>query len=80
MESVGSRDAKANLPRLLERVARGARITVTKHGMPVAEIIPPRENRALDVPAAVAAMKGLRKGNTLGGVSLLELIDEGRRL
>jgi len=35
---------------------------------------------ALDVPAAVAAMKGLRKGNTLGGVSLLELIDEGRRL
>jgi prevent-host-death family protein len=79
MESVGAYDAKTNLPKLLERAARGARITVTKHGRPVAEIVPPREYRAVDARAAVAAMKGLRKRNTLGGMSLRELIDEGRR-
>ena len=79
MESVGAYDAKTHLPQLLDRVARGERITVTKHGKPVAEIVPPRENRAVDPCAAVDAMKRLRKRNTLGGVSLRELIDEGRR-
>ncbi len=79
MESVGSYDAKTNLPRLLERVARGERITVTKHGRPVAEIVPPRGGRTVDPRVAVDAMKSLRKGNTLGGVGLRELINDGRR-
>lgn len=79
MESVGAYDAKTHLPKLLDRVARGERITVTKHGKPVAEIVPPREGRAVDPRAAVDAMKRLRNRNTLGGVSLRELIDEGRR-
>lgn len=79
MESVGSYDAKTNLPKLLERVARGERITVTKHGRPVAEIVPPREGRTVDPRAAVDAMKRLRKRNTLGEVSLRELINDGRR-
>ena len=79
MESVGAYDAKTNLPKLLEKVARGARITVTKHGKPVAEIVPPRGVGAVDVREAVDAMKRLRKGTTLGDLSLRELIDEGRR-
>ena len=79
MESVGAYDAKTHLPKLLDRVARGEHITVTKHGKPVAEIVPPREGRAVDPRAAVDAMKRLRGRNTLGGVSLRELIDEGRR-
>ena len=79
MESVGAYDAKTHLPKLLDRVARGERITVTKHGKPVAELIPPRSGAAADVRETVAAMKRLRRHNTLGGTTLRELIEEGRR-
>lgn len=35
MKTVGVYEAKTQLPRLLERVARGQRITITRHGVPV---------------------------------------------
>ena len=36
METVGAYEAKTHLPKLLERVLKGERITITKHGVPVA--------------------------------------------
>jgi len=41
MATVGSYQAKTHLPRLLGRVARGERITITRHGTPVAMLVPP---------------------------------------
>ncbi len=80
METVGSFEAKTHLPQLLERVARGEEFTITKHGKPVARLLPavsatPRP----DVRAAVEAMKQFRKGRSLGGSSIREMIEEGRR-
>ena len=40
MESVGSFEAKTHLPQLLERVANGEEFTITKHGKPVARLVP----------------------------------------
>ena len=40
MIEVGAYEAKTHLPRLLERVANGERITITKHGVPIAILIP----------------------------------------
>ena len=40
MESVGSFEAKTHLPQLLERVAKGEEFTITKHGKPVAKLVP----------------------------------------
>lgn len=37
---VGAYEAKTHLPKLLERVARGERITITKHGKPIATLVP----------------------------------------
>ena len=34
MDQVGAYEAKTHLPRLLERVRRGERIVITKHGVP----------------------------------------------
>ena len=34
MEKIGAYEAKTHLPRLLEKVARGEVITITKHGCP----------------------------------------------
>ena len=39
--SVGAFEAKTHLSKLLDRVSRGERITITKHGVPVAVLTPP---------------------------------------
>jgi prevent-host-death family protein len=77
--SVGSYEAKTHLPRLLERVARGERITITRHGVPVAVLVPPAPSEQPDVRAAVEAMKAFRKGRSLGGLSIRAMVEEGRR-
>ena len=80
METVGSFEAKTHLPRLLERVAQGEEFTITKHGKPVARLVPASAPKPKpDVRAAVEAMKQFRKGQTLGGLSVREMIEEGRR-
>ena len=80
MESVGSFEAKTHLPQLLERVANGEEFTITKDGKPVARLVPVTASKPKpDVRAAVEAMKQFRKGQTLGGLSVREMIEEGRR-
>jgi prevent-host-death family protein len=80
MESVGSFEAKTHLSQLLQRVAEGEEITITKHGKPVARLVPfSAAKPAPDVRAAVAAMKQFRKGRSLGGLSIRDMIEEGRR-
>ena len=80
MESVGSFEAKTHLPQLLERVAHGEEFTITKHGKPVARLVPTLSNPPKpDLQAAVAAMKAFRQGRSLGGLSIRAMIDEGRR-
>ncbi len=81
MEIVGSIEAETNLPQILERVANGEEFTITRHGKPVARLVPtPQPSRpGPDVRAAVEAMKQFRKGRTLQGVEVRTLIEEGRR-
>jgi prevent-host-death family protein len=79
MRTIGAYEAKTHLPRLLDEVAKGERITITKHGRPVAILVPPDTEPARDVEALMERMRELRKGNRLNGVSIRELIDEGRR-
>ena len=40
MKLVGSFEAKTHPPQLLERVAQGEEFTITKHGKPVARLVP----------------------------------------
>lgn len=79
MRRVGSYDAKTHLPRLLDEVARGETITITKHGVPVAVLAPISADRAISAPEAIAGLRAFRAEHPLGGVTLRELIDEGRR-
>ncbi|MEN6355798.1 MAG: type II toxin-antitoxin system prevent-host-death family antitoxin [Armatimonadota bacterium] len=79
METVGSYDAKTHLPALLDRVAKGEKITITKHGVPVAMLVP-MERTKQDVRAAIEAMKEFGKGRRLPeGMSIRDMIEEGRR-
>jgi prevent-host-death family protein len=82
MNSVGSTEAKAHLPRLLERVVRGERILITKHGQPMAMLVPPPGENNKDMKQIVKEMLELRDcdGPALGGkTTIRELIEEGRR-
>ena len=79
MRSIGSYEAKTHLPRLLDEVAKGERITITKHGRPVAILVPPGIAGRPDADAALARIRKLRTGIRLGGLSIRQLIDEGRR-
>ena len=79
MAKIGSYQAKTNLPRLLKRAERGERITITRHGVPVAMLGPIEQKRERDLRAVIEDMKAFRKGRKLGNVTIRELIEEGRR-
>jgi prevent-host-death family protein len=79
MESVGSYEAKTHLPALLERVAKGEEIVITKHGVPIARLVPMEQEQQRDVRDVIEELKKFRKGHTLGGLSVREMINEGRR-
>lgn len=78
MKSVGSYEAKTHLPQLLTRVAKGERITITKHGVPIAILIPAMEPVA-DIEETIEEIRRFRRGKSLGGKSIREMIDQGRR-
>ena len=79
MESVGAFEAKTHLSRLLERVADGEKFTITKHGVPVALLVPVDVDTQRDSREVICELKRFRKGRTLGDLSIREMIEEGRR-
>ncbi len=79
MRSVGAYEAKTHLPRLLDEVAKGERITITKHGVPVAVLVPPGRIGVEDPKALMRWIREFRESHPLGDVTIRELIDDGRR-
>lgn len=79
MHTVGVFEAKNQLTALLNEVEQGNEVLITRHGRPVARLVP--ASRTFDRAAAQRAADGLRAiGDTLslGDVTIRELIDEGR--
>jgi len=79
METVGAYEAKTHLPRLLERVFKGERITITKHGVPVAVLQPPDPAKKVDTRSVILEMRKFRDKHSLGGISIRDMIEEARR-
>jgi prevent-host-death family protein len=79
MRSVGAYEAKTHLPSLLDEVERGDTITITRHGVPIAKVVPVEGPSREKVRETIEALKEFRKGKTLGDVTIRELIEEGRR-
>ena len=80
MKRLGAYEAKTHLSRLLDEVERGESFAITKHGRPVALLVPVGAGTRLITPAnAIAGLRTFRRGRTLRPSSLRELIDEGRR-
>jgi prevent-host-death family protein len=80
--SVGAYEAKTHLPQLLDRVEDGETITITRHGKPVARLVPAAGRAKPDVRKAIEEMKRFQKehGPTLGpDLTIRDLMEEGRR-
>jgi prevent-host-death family protein len=78
--TVGAYEAKTHLSELLEKVEAGEEITITKHGAPVAKLVPVRkEVSAEQRVAAIERIQQLANGLSLGGLKVRDLINEGRR-
>lgn len=78
--AVGAYEAKTHFSELLEKVESGEEITITRHGTPVARLVPikKRYNRE-ERRAAIERITKLREGLRLGGLKIRDLINEGRR-
>ncbi len=79
MITVGAFEAKTHLSALLERVAHGEEIVITRHGKPLARLVPVESVDRSRIDNTISKLKSLRKGCTLNGLSWQELRDEGRR-
>ncbi len=79
METVGAYEAKTHLPKLLERVLKGERITITKHGVPVATLQSPDPDKKVDTKSVIVELKKFRDKHSLGEISIRDMIEEGRR-
>ena len=79
MTTVGAFDAKTHLNALLKRVSKGEVIRITLRGVPIAKLVPAGPGEREDPREVARAIRDVRKGATLGKISIKELINEGRR-
>ena len=81
MDTVGAKEARANLPSLLDWVGRGESIIITRHGVPLARLVPAngaeRKNRAKIIEEWLEYRK--KHSIRLDGLTIRELIEEGRK-
>ncbi len=57
---------------------RGETITITRHGLSVARLVPPDAKPRRDVKEVIAELREFRKGIKLRGLSIRKMIEEGR--
>lgn len=79
MREVALFEARSKLSGLLDAVATGQQIIITRHGKAAACLVPVEHgfDRAKAKQAARALLEA-RKGVTLGGLSIKKLVNEGR--
>ena len=77
---IGAFEAKTHLSSLLDRVEKGERITITRHGVPAAMLVPVAERgQKLSHQEIVEGLRALRKRVKPGKLSVWEMVNEGRR-
>ena len=80
MKQVGAFEAKSRLGQLLDWVEAGEEVVITRRGKVVARLVPP--STAFDRErsrSAAQKIREMRKGVTLSGLRIKDLIDEGRQ-
>ncbi len=80
MRDIQASDAKTHLPSILDEVERGEIVRITRHGRPIARIVPEVDRRQAEIDQAISNIRLLRRRT--GKVTVEELQsfrDEGRK-
>jgi prevent-host-death family protein len=80
MAEIGAYEAKTHLPRLLERVQQGERFVITKHGRPIAELVPFSRHNVERIREALTEIRALHKGLARRRVRLKDILRETESL
>ncbi len=78
MKHVGSYEAKTKLPELLKQVEKGEHITITRHGVPIAVLVPASTKQKKSIKDIIINIRRFQSKHALDGISLREMIDQGR--
>jgi len=80
-QQIGAFEAKTHFSQLISEVERGADYVVTRHGKPVAKIIPFEQKPEMTRQEAFEKLKEMRKlfRGEPGSFNIREAIEEGRR-
>jgi len=79
MKEIGAFEAKSKFGQLLDWVEAGDEVVITRRGKIVARLVPPAA--AVDHGAGIAAaarIRARRRGVTLGGLAIKDLVSAGR--
>lgn len=79
MKTVGAFEAKTHFAELLDQVAKGETIEITRRGIPIAKLTPASSEQRKDPREVAKRIRELRKGCRLEGSTIRQLIEEGRR-
>jgi prevent-host-death family protein len=80
MKEIQASAAKARLAELLDEVERGETIVITRHGKPIARLVPNEDARRADARRALDEIGEMRKH--AGRATIQEILawrDEGRK-
>jgi prevent-host-death family protein len=80
MREIQASEAKVHLPQLLDEVERGETLIITRHGRPIARIVPETDRRQEEIDKALDGIRELRK--RAGRITVSDLLsarDEGRK-
>jgi len=80
MSEIGAYEAKTHLPKLLERVQKGERFIITRHGRPVAELTPIADRDSVRIRKAIGELRAIRNGFARRGVDLKSVLRPGETI
>jgi prevent-host-death family protein len=69
-------DAKAGLPRLIDRALEGEEVIITRHGKPVAELRPASTASASAAPIAYGWLRARREARKGVGLTSVEILNQ----
>ena len=72
MRDIQASEAKTHLPQILDEVERGGTVRITRHGRPIARIIPETDRRQEEIEQAIERIRALRRRT--GKIPLEELL------
>ena len=79
MREIQASEVKSHLPQRLDDVQRGETIIITRHGKPIARLVPDEDRRRADNAAAIETIKALPKRvGRLSPEELISMREEGR--